>query len=335
MKIIISPAKTMREDAETLAARSFPAFEEDAEQLLRFLRGLAPAEQKALWKCSDKLLERNRNRLLAMDWLDSLEMSSSGLSSSETKAAPGCADAERADAADAGRADVGRANAGNADRGNVLPLSLRTPALLAYEGIQYQYLSAATLDGQALRYLEQHLRILSGVYGVLRPFDGVVPYRLEMQAKAKIGGARDLYAFWGSRLAEVLLAEEREQQAEEKVEQAQQTEKKEEQAKEAGEVRPLIINLASKEYAKAVEPYLAGRALFVTCLFVEHVDGTLRQKATAAKMARGEMVRWMAETGAKTAEVLKNFDRLDYRFDAAESSAAQLVFVRSTGSGTP
>ena len=77
----------------------------------------------------------------------------------------------------------------------------RTPALLAYDGIQYQYLSPLSLPDDAVEYLQQHLRILSGLYGVLRPLDAVIPYRLEMQAQLCVGGAPDLYAYWGDRIA--------------------------------------------------------------------------------------------------------------------------------------
>ena len=75
-----------------------------------------------------------------------------------------------------------------------------TPAALAYEGIQYRHLAPGVMTADQLDYLQERLRILSGFYGVLRPFDGVVPYRLEMQAKLAVGGARDLYGFWGDKL---------------------------------------------------------------------------------------------------------------------------------------
>ena len=79
-----------------------------------------------------------------------------------------------------------------------------TPAILSYEGIQYQYMAPVVFSDDALIYIENHLRILSGFYGILKPFDGVTPYRLEMQAKAKINGTKDLYAFWGQRLYQEL-----------------------------------------------------------------------------------------------------------------------------------
>jgi len=79
-----------------------------------------------------------------------------------------------------------------------------TPALLSYEGIQYQYMAPGVFDREQLDYVKEHLRILSGFYGLLRPFDGVTPYRLEMAAPLKVDGRKDLYAFWGNKLAEAL-----------------------------------------------------------------------------------------------------------------------------------
>ena len=82
-----------------------------------------------------------------------------------------------------------------------------TPAILAYEGIQYRYMAPGVFTEQELAYVQEHLRILSGGYGILRPFDGVTPYRLEMQAKLPVGEAKDLYAFWGGSLARQLFSE--------------------------------------------------------------------------------------------------------------------------------
>ena len=79
-----------------------------------------------------------------------------------------------------------------------------TPAVLAYEGIQYQYMAPGVFSAEQLDYIREHLRILSGFYGLLRPFDGVTPYRLEMQAKLPVDGCSDLYGFWGAKLADVL-----------------------------------------------------------------------------------------------------------------------------------
>ncbi len=177
-----------------------------------------------------------------------------------------------------------------------------TAAVLAYEGIQYQHMSPQVMQVEQLEYLQDHLRILSGFYGVLRPLDGVVPYRLEMQAKLPIAGAKDLYEFWGSSLYDALAAE-----------------------------TDAIVNLASVEYAKAVLPYAAKAAegpRVVTCLFGSVENGKLVQRSTAAKAARGSMVRWCAENNAQHPSDLKQFDVAGYAFDPERSSESCLVFVQ-------
>ena len=174
-----------------------------------------------------------------------------------------------------------------------------TPAIMAYEGIQYQYMAPSVLDARALAYVQEHLRILSGFYGILKPLDGVVPYRLEMQAKANVDGYKNLYAFWGKRLAENLFRQTN-----------------------------TIINLASKEYSKCISAHLTPEMTFITCVFGEYVNGKIVEKGTYAKMARGEMVRFLAERQAQSPEDLKVFDRLGYRFDASASDEKTYVFIK-------
>ena len=174
-----------------------------------------------------------------------------------------------------------------------------TPAILAYEGIQYQYMAPGVFSQGEYDYVQTHLRILSGFYGLLRPFDGVTHYRLEMQAKLAVGGARDLYGFWGDRLARRLFAE-----------------------------TDCILNLASKEYSLCVSRFLEPSVRFVTCVFGQEKDGKVLEQGTQCKMARGEMVRYLAETGAETLEAVRGFDRLDYRFSPAHSDEETLVFLR-------
>lgn len=177
-----------------------------------------------------------------------------------------------------------------------------TPAILSYEGIQYQYLSPGVMEDTKLTYLQEHLRILSGFYGILKPFDGVVPYRLEMQAK--LGGKEldSLYAYWGSLLAEHIFREDR-----------------------------LILNLASREYSRCISQYLKGRKeiRFVTCVFGERSGGKLVEKGTLAKMARGEMVRYLAGRQAEDPETAKEFHGLGYRFSEEDSGEERLVFIKS------
>ncbi len=174
-----------------------------------------------------------------------------------------------------------------------------TPAVLTYEGIQYQYMAPGVFTDQEYAYVQEHLRILSGFYGILRPFDGVTPYRLEMQAKLKIGECKDLYAYWGDRLAKCLFAE-----------------------------TDCILNLASKEYSLCVSKYLTDTVRLITCVFGEEKDGKVVEKGTMCKMARGEMVRYMAEHQIEDPEEVKAFDRLGYRFAQSESNQTTYTFIK-------
>lgn len=174
-----------------------------------------------------------------------------------------------------------------------------TPAILSYEGIAYRYMAASVFEDQEYDYVQNHLRILSAFYGVLKPMDGVTPYRLEMQAKLSVGEYKDLYAFWGRKLYEEVRDESR-----------------------------IIINLASKEYSKCISKYLTKKDRFVTVSFVEEAKGKLVTKGTYAKMARGEMVRFMAEHRVEAPEELAGFDHLGYHFRRDISSPAEMVFQR-------
>lgn len=174
-----------------------------------------------------------------------------------------------------------------------------TPAILAYEGIAYQHMAPGAFSQREFDYVREHLRILSGFYGILRPFDGVTPYRLEMQAKLCVDGAKDLYAFWGDCLARELLNE-----------------------------TDCIVNLASKEYSAAVSKYVPDSVRFLTCTFGEMKNGKIMEKATVCKMARGEMVRCMAQNQIKNAEDVKSFDLLDFRFSPEHSDDKNFVFLR-------
>ena len=175
-----------------------------------------------------------------------------------------------------------------------------TPAIISYEGIQYQYMSPMVFSEEGLSYVQKNLRILSGFYGIVKPFDGVTPYRLEMQAKASIGGFKDLYEYWGDSLYQELTSD--------------------------GD--RLILNLASKEYSKCIEKYLGENDLFVTCIFGEEIDGKVVQKGTLAKMARGEMVRFLAENKIDSLEGVKNFHGLGYEFSEELSGKKEYIFIK-------
>lgn len=185
-----------------------------------------------------------------------------------------------------------------------------SPALLSYEGIQYQHIAPGVFTDAQWDYVNSHLRILSGFYGVLTPTDTVIPYRLEMQAKLRTRKASDLYGYWGNALYEELIRDG----------------------------MTGLINLASAEYSKAVLPWLEkddghrrnnalSRIPCITCIFGELVNNKVKMKGTQAKIARGEMVRWMSEKGIEKAEDIREFAELGYRFRSDLSSEDEYVFL--------
>ena len=247
MRIIISPAKKMNMDHDTLPYSGLPVFLEDTRRIMEWMQTLSLEESKQLWKCNEKLAKENYDRFQEMNLTKGL-----------------------------------------------------TPAILSYEGIQYQYMAPAVFEKEMLSYVQQHLRILSGFYGVLKPLDGVTPYRLEMQAKTEIGGRKGLYDFWGSRLYQEVIDDSH-----------------------------VIINIASKEYSKCIENYIQPEDRFITCIFGEWSNGKVVQKGTYAKMARGEMVRFMAEENVTEPEGIKEFSALGYQYIEEVSTDSEFVFVKS------
>lgn len=174
-----------------------------------------------------------------------------------------------------------------------------TPALLSYHGLQYLNLAPETLSAEELLFLQEHLRIVSGFYGLLRPLDGIWPYRLELGGKLRFFG-QNLYGYWGDALYRALFA--------------------------PGET---VINLSSGEYTKAFTPYLRAEDRFITVDFLEpKPGGKLAMRATAAKMARGRMARFIARCRAGDPEELKEFCWNGYRFAPALSTCARWAFVR-------
>lgn len=175
-----------------------------------------------------------------------------------------------------------------------------TPAVLAYVGLQYTHMGPRVLERTAWDYICQNLRILSGFYGLLKANDGVTPYRLEMQAKLALESAKNLYQYWGRSLYDALTSDDK-----------------------------VILNLASKEYSKIIEPYLTEDIHFVTCIFgCSDKKGGYKVKATEAKMARGSMVRWCAENQAQAPEDVQSFDTYGYHFEPELSSSTEYVFLK-------
>lgn len=247
MRMIISPAKQMLIDNDSILPEGIPVFLEDSERIMRWMQSLSYAEAKKLWGCNDKIAEQNYGRFAHMDLKRDL-----------------------------------------------------TPAILAYDGIAFKYMAPNVFEYSQFDYVQNNLRILSGFYGVLKPMDGVTPYRLEMQAKAKVDGSANLYEFWGGRIYQEVLDDSR-----------------------------IIINLASKEYSKCIEKHLTPADTYITCIFGEFAGGKIVQKGVYAKMARGEMVRYMAENNISDPTEMQNFDRLGYSFRADLSSATEYIFIKT------
>lgn len=247
MRIIISPAKKMNVDTDSLAPRQLPQFLGEAEIIKNKLQNLSLAELKKLYAASDEITKLNYERLKNMDFSKAM-----------------------------------------------------TPAILSYEGIQFQYMGAQIFEKSHFDYVEDHLRILSAMFGMLKPFDAVTPYRLEMQAKLPVGSNKNLYQFWGKKIADALLAES-----------------------------DSILNLASKEYSKIVSVHLPKDYPFVTCVFGEEKNGKIIEKGTMCKMARGLMVRFLAQNNIQRIDEAKSFCEMEYQFSKIHSDDKNFVFIKS------
>jgi cytoplasmic iron level regulating protein YaaA (DUF328/UPF0246 family) len=174
-----------------------------------------------------------------------------------------------------------------------------TPAILSYDGIQYQYMAPQVFETSYFDYVQEHLRILSGFYGILRPLDGVVPYRLEMQAKLKTSFCKNLYDFWGDSIYQELTKDD-----------------------------PVILNLASAEYSRVIQKHLTPDIQWINFVFGEKIQEKIVEKGVYVKMARGEMVRFLAEQNASSPEAAKEFDRLNFQYSPEDSSPNTYVFLR-------
>lgn len=177
------------------------------------------------------------------------------------------------------------------------------PALYTFDGDVYAGLDAASLDAEAVAFAQGHLRILSGLYGVLRPLDLMQPYRLEMGTSFGIGKAETLYAVWGKRIATAL--------AQDMADHADKT----------------LVNLASSEYFRAVDTNaLPGRVLTID--FRDERGSTLRFNSFVAKKCRGAMARLICEQRLESPAALQQATVFGHRFDANRSSADHWLFVR-------
>ncbi len=191
----------------------------------------------------------------------------------------------------------------NAERyANFASLPTR-PAIFAFAGDVYVGFDAHSLDEAAIDFAQDHVRILSGLYGLLRPLDSIRPYRLEMGTKWAPGRG-DLYGFWGSRISDLLASDL------------------------AAEGSNVIVNLASREYWGAVESVPPAGARIITIDFRDNGPNGLRFNSFAAKRARGMMARYLSEHRLADVEALKGFDNDGYAYDPDGSDATSWRFVR-------
>lgn len=177
------------------------------------------------------------------------------------------------------------------------------PAALSFDGDVYWGLDANTMSDASLNYAQDHLRILSGLYGVLRPLDAIQPYRLEMGTKLTTKRGDSLYDFWGSQIAQQLLEDIKSHKDQS------------------------IVNLASNEYFKAVDKKILDRPI-LSAKFLNVKDGKSRALMYYAKHARGQMARWIMDNRVETANDLKDFNMDGYKFVSGESTDSELVFSR-------
>jgi cytoplasmic iron level regulating protein YaaA (DUF328/UPF0246 family) len=192
----------------------------------------------------------------------------------------------------------------NVDRFRSFPDLPRRPAIFAFAGDVYLGFEVHSLPDEALLFAQDHLRILSGLYGLLRPLDEIRPYRLEMGTRWAPGRKKDLYAYWGGLIADTLahdLADDQE---------------------------PVIINLASKEYWTAAEKHLSAGIRVIEIDFREEGPNGLRFNSFAAKRARGMMARYICEHRLTASESLKKFDSDGYAFDPENSDETRWRFRR-------
>lgn len=253
MRIILSPAKTMKIDNDIFSCRSMPMDLDITRHLMEDIKELSIDEAKNLWKCSDKLANENYERFQNMNLEKNL-----------------------------------------------------TPAIFTYEGLVFKHIAPKVLSTDAIDYLSERLFILSGFYGALKCFDGVTPYRLEMQSE-KFGSFKgkqykNLYELWNDRIYKRVRENNKDK---------------------------IIINLASKEYSQCIENYLSEDDIFINCIFFNRdKNGKLRIKATEAKMARGGMVRFIAENSITDIKYLKKFEYNGFKYMKELSDDRNLCFVK-------
>ena len=243
MKIIISPTKKMKVANDDLLPTTTPIFNDQANNILNYLKLLDSTSLKKIYKCNDKILSENIERL-----------------------------------------------------NNPL---INNCAVLSYQGLQFQHMAPHLFSEDQLNYINSNLVILSAVYGVLKPFDSINLYRLEMNATINYNEHTNMYSLWSNSIYNELFKD-----------------------------NDVIINLASKEYYDAIKKHQSENDVVINIIFGELINGKVISKATLAKMARGSMVRYMAENAIDCTEKIKNFNDLNFAFDVDLSDDLNYIFIK-------
>lgn len=274
MITIISPAKNMRksDDWKNLIDEnelSCPKLYEKSNEVLKHMKEYITEEIRAIMKIKENLAQLNYCRFQRMKPISCCKNSKDGKESPK--------------------------------------FTGKTPAIFAYDGIQYKSISPESISKDGIEFLNDHLRIISGLYGVLRPFDMIDEYRLEMQTKVKINDKANLYSFWDGSISGNISEDL------------------------GGE--GIVLNLASKEYSKTVEKYFdnkksESKIKLITCTFKVEKAGKLKVESTASKKARGYMVRYIAENKIDDIEGVKTFNIDGFTYSENESTEKEIVFVK-------
>lgn len=177
--------------------------------------------------------------------------------------------------------------------------SATVPAILCFNGMQYQSMAPNVFNNDEINYVNQHLYILSGLYGILRPFDEMCLYRLDLENKLSIDQYHNLYEFWNSKIYAYLYQD-----------------------------NDIVLNLTSSEYRKVVAKYLKKENVFVDVFFYQEVNHKLVEKIVYVKEARGAMVRYLASNQVQTLEDVTKFNLLGYQYSKVHSSDTKIVFIR-------
>lgn len=245
MKILISPAKQMKDEEIHIEAQSTPMFEDDARMLAGFLSSLDKKELGKVLDIKGRLLDESFLLYKSIDFCN----------------------------------------------------GLRHAALPLFKGIQYNYMASDVFSDEEYSFLQEHLLILSALYGALRPLDGILPYRLEMKSRLNFPGHMDLYGYWAERVAKKL------------------------------DCSP-ILNLASDEYSKMVLPYLKKDMEVIKVSFYEKGKNGLVEKGVHVKMLRGMLVRFIACNRITDIKGVMEFLPPGFVLKKDAKSEKEIVFIK-------